>query len=128
MRWSARRPYIAATASLARLTLNIAAVHHDAAAAGGRRLVYGGHTIGIAMAQICRALPNLITVLGWRSCDHLAPVNEGDRLTSTIDVERVEDNPGGGQVIQQRSQVSAEREASAERIAVLAWRLVVLSA
>ena len=33
---------------LARLTLNVAQVHHDERAAGGRRLVYGGHTIGIA--------------------------------------------------------------------------------
>ena len=34
---------------LARLTLNVAMAHHDAGStADGRRLVYGGHTIGIA--------------------------------------------------------------------------------
>ena len=35
--------------ALARLTLNVAMAHHDAAStADGRRLVYGGHTIGLA--------------------------------------------------------------------------------
>ncbi|EUA44117.1 hypothetical protein I553_2771 [Mycobacterium xenopi 4042] len=33
-----------------RLTLNIAATHHDSRISG-RRLVYGGHTIGLALAQ-----------------------------------------------------------------------------
>ena len=40
---------------LARLTLNIARVHHDEQAAGGTRLVYGGHTIGIALSQAARS-------------------------------------------------------------------------
>ncbi|MFD9740696.1 MaoC family dehydratase [Umezawaea sp. NPDC059074] len=81
---------------LARLTLNTAAVHHDAAAAGGRRLVYGGHTVGIAFAQVCRALPTLVTVVAWDGCDHLAPVHEGDSLTSTVTVESTESLPAGG--------------------------------
>jgi 2-methylfumaryl-CoA isomerase len=35
---------------LARLSLNVATAHHDPAAGGrGRRLVYGGHTIGLAL-------------------------------------------------------------------------------
>ena len=56
---------------LARLTLNIAATHHDWRV-GGQRLVYGGHTIGLALAQATRLLPSLVTVLGWQSCDHTA--------------------------------------------------------
>ncbi|NED65091.1 acyl dehydratase, partial [Streptomyces sp. SID10244] len=48
---------------LARLTLNIAATHHDERVGAAGRLVYGGHTIGVALAQANRALPNLVTVL-----------------------------------------------------------------
>ncbi|OBK20325.1 acyl dehydratase [Mycobacterium asiaticum] len=71
---------------LARLTLNIAATHHDSRV-GGQRLVYGGHTIGLAFAQANRLLPNLVTVLGWESCDHTGPVREGDTLYSELHVE-----------------------------------------
>ncbi|MDT5350940.1 MAG: hypothetical protein QOH91_4227, partial [Mycobacterium sp.] len=60
---------VSSAPELARLTLNIAATHHDSRV-GGRRLVYGGHTIGLALAQASRLLPNLATVLGWESCDH----------------------------------------------------------
>ena len=35
---------VSSAPELARLTLNIAAVHHDTQAAGGQRLVYGGHS------------------------------------------------------------------------------------
>src|SRR6202000_1501370 len=45
---------------LARLTMNIAATHHDWRV-NGRRLVYGGHTIGLALGQASRLLPNLGT-------------------------------------------------------------------
>ena len=44
---------VSSAPELARLTLNIAATHHDSRA-GGRRLVYGGHTIGLALAQATR--------------------------------------------------------------------------
>ncbi len=52
----------------------------------GRRLVYGGHTIGIAAAQITRVLPELVTIVGWEGCDHTGPVHEGDTLHSTVTV------------------------------------------
>jgi acyl dehydratase len=80
---------------LARLTLNIAAAHHDSRVSG-RRLVYGGHTIGLALAQASRLLPNLVTVLGWQSCDHTGPVHEGDTLYSEVHVESAEPTAGGG--------------------------------
>jgi acyl dehydratase len=76
---------------LARLTMNIAAVHHDASTtAHRRRLVYGGHTIGLALAQLTRALPDIVTIAGWHGCDHLGPVHEGDTISSTVTVESVE--------------------------------------
>jgi acyl dehydratase len=77
---------VSSAPELARLSLNIAATHHDWRA-GGRRLVYGGHTIGLALAQATRLLPNLVTVLAWESCDHTGPVHEGDTLFSELHVE-----------------------------------------
>jgi acyl dehydratase len=81
---------------LARLTTNIAMAHHDGQAGiAGQRLVYGGHTIGLAAAHLTRALPDLATILAWRGCDHLAPVFEDDTLTSTVTLEAVEALTGG---------------------------------
>src|SRR6201992_2556215 len=77
---------VSSAPELARLTLNIAGVHHDSRQ-GGRRLVYGGHTIGLALAQASKLLPNLATVLGWQSCDHTGPVHEGDTLYSELHIE-----------------------------------------
>jgi acyl dehydratase len=92
---------------LARLTLNIAATHHDWRV-GGERLVYGGHTIGLALAQVTRLLPDLVTVLGWDSCDHTGPVHEGDTLHSEVHVEAADPLPGErGGVLRLRSRVFA---------------------
>jgi acyl dehydratase len=104
---------------LARLTLNIAATHHDLRV-GGRRLVYGGHTIGLALAQATRALPNLVTVLGWQSCDHTGPVHEGDTLFSEIHVDDATPLPGGrGGLLTLRSVVYAVGEPDRQ---VLDWK------
>src|SRR5690606_33448390 len=70
---------------LARLTLNVARVHHDAGA--GERPVYG-----------------------WHGCDHLGPVRENDTLTSTVEVERLEPLPSGT-LAHLRSRVRANRAA-----------------
>ncbi|WP_330234018.1 MaoC family dehydratase [Nocardia sp. NBC_00508] len=114
---------VSSAPELARLTLNIAAVHHDERAAeSGRRLVYGGHTIAIASGQVCRVLPNLVTILGWISCDHLAPVYEGDTLTSTVRVERAQPLGSGGGVLQIRTVVSSKSGS------VLDWRFAALAA
>jgi len=114
---------------LARLTGNIARVHHDDHAHGGgqgagpSRLVYGGHTIGLALHQAVRALPDMLTVVGWHGCDHLAPVREGDTLTSTVTVERTQPLSTGGGLVHLRSLVRARRD-GAEPTDVLDWRFV----
>lgn len=113
---------------LARLTLNLAAVHHDSnAAADGQRLVYGGHTIGLAAAHVTRALPGLVTFLGWARCDHTGPVHEGDTLTSEITAERCEAMQQGG-LLHLRVEVQARAAGSDKRTPVLDWRLVGLMA
>ncbi|MDN3353638.1 acyl dehydratase [Actinomadura sp. DC4] len=116
---------VSSAPELARSTLNIAAVHHDAGAAGGERLVYGGHTIGLALAQAARALPTLVTVAGWRSCDHTGPVREGDTLRSTVEVEDlVRPLPNGLGLVRLRSTVHV---ADGHR-QVLDWRLIAIVA
>lgn len=112
---------------LARLTLNIAATHHDERVGAAGRLVYGGHTIGLAAAQAARALPNLVTVLGWQSCDHTGPVHEGDTLTSELHVESAEALAGEGGVLHLRSLVHAHR-GDAAPAPVLDWRFTALFA
>lgn len=115
--------------ALARLTLNVAMAHLDGGSGDhGRRLVYGGHTIALAAAQATRALPALVTILGWHSAHHSAPVFEGDTLRSHIEVERREALPGGGGLLHLRSRVSTSSAAGEEDEKVLDWRYVGLLA
>ncbi|HWD06913.1 MAG TPA: MaoC family dehydratase [Amycolatopsis sp.] len=119
---------VSSAPELARLTLNIAQVHHDHVAAGGQRLVYGGHTIGVALAQASRALPDLVTVAGWESCDHLGPVHEGDLLTSTVTVDSLTPFPKTGGLAHLSIAVDARNDANEEPRAVLLWRCVAVLA
>ena len=111
---------VSSAPELARLTLNIAATHHDWRP-GGQRLVYGGHTIGLALAQASRLLPNLVTVLGWESCDHTGPVHEGDTLFSELQVESAEAG-----VLRLRSLVYAVDDGADRGRQVLDWRYTAL--
>lgn len=116
---------VSSAPELARLTMNLAAIHHDSRISG-RRLVYGGHTIGLALGQVSRALPDLVTVLGWQSCDHTGPVYEGDTLHSEIHVEGARPLPDGrGGVLSLRSLVYAVGDDGTNR-PVLDWRFTAL--
>ena len=118
------RDTVTAAPELVRLTLNVASVHVDAGAgAHGRRLVYGGHTISMAAAQVARALPNLLTIVAWRGCDHLAPVFEGDALSTELTLEAKQPAADGG-LVDLRALVAAHREGADEPVPVLDWRLV----
>jgi acyl dehydratase len=117
---------VSSAPELARLTLNVARVHHDETTGASGRLVYGGHTIGIALHQAVRALPALVTVVGWHGCDHLGPVREGDTLTSVIEVEQTEP-AADGTLAHLRSRVRASRP-DTPAAEVLDWRFVALLA
>jgi acyl dehydratase len=125
-RWTIERgDVVCAAPELARLISNVAALHHDRyTQETGERLVYGGHTIGLAAAQATRLLPNIVTIVGWHACDHLAPVREGDTLRSALELERIESLPAGGALVDLRSCVRAHRDA--EVIDVLDWRFIAL--
>jgi acyl dehydratase len=108
---------------LARLSLNLAFAHHDRAVSpDGRRLVYGGHTIGLVGSQVARAIPNLVTIVAWHSCDHLAPVHEGDTVRTALELERAEPLESGGGLLHLRAR------ARAEETEVLDWRFVAVMA
>jgi acyl dehydratase len=109
---------------LARLTLNVARTHSDDEA--GERLVYGGHTIGLALTQAVRALPEMVTVVAWHGCDHTGPVREADTLTSTVAVEDVTPAPSGGRLAHLRSVVRARSGPGGPSRDVLDWRYVAL--
>jgi acyl dehydratase len=118
---------------LARQTLNLAQAHTDAASSPyRRRLVYGGHTISMASALLSRALPNLVTLIAWRSCDHRAPVFEGDRLLTELVVAATHPLESSGGLLDLHVLVSAERGADApepgKRERVLDWRVLALMA
>jgi acyl dehydratase len=113
---------VSSAPELVRLSLNVAGAHSDPAAGRrGRRLVYGGHTIGIACSQATRALGDLVTIVAWRSCDHLAPVFEGDVLRSAITVGSV-----ASPLVDLRVETSAERADGSGTDAVLDWHLVAV--
>lgn len=121
----AREPVTGAT-ELVRATLNAAVAHLDRdASAYGRRLVYGGHTISIACAQIVRAIPGIVTILAWRSCDHTGPVFENDLLRTDVTVDSVEALAGGGGLADLHAITYAARD---DEEPVLDWRLVALVA
>lgn len=125
-RYRSSADIVSSAPELARLTLNIAATHHDWRISG-RRLVYGGHTIGLALAQATRALPNLATVTGWKSCDHTGPVYEGDTVYSDLHVEGVSLLPEGrGGILDIRSVVFAVGSAGEDDRQVLDWSFSAL--
>lgn len=109
---------------LARMSLNLATAHLEPRREDARRLVYGGHTIGIACAHLTRLLPGIAYLLAWDTCDHTAPVYESDVLHTTVAVERVEALPDG-RLVHLRCLVDAEGlERAPTR--VLEWRPIAL--
>ncbi len=122
------RDTITAAPELARLTLNMAMAHTDARASYlGNRLVYGGHTLSIAFAQVTRALPNLLTMLAWETCEHIAPVTDGDRLRSDFVIVEVGAAPVGALVKLRVQTYAARGEADEQEALVLDWTAWVLS-
>jgi citrate lyase beta subunit/acyl dehydratase len=115
---------VSSAPELARLSLNLAMAHTDGTASShGRKLVYGGHVIGIAAAHVTRVLPDLVTILAWHSCDHLGPTFGGDVLHTAVEVEAV-DALADGALVTIRAKVDAMAGAGEPVRDVLDWRLV----
>jgi 2-methylfumaryl-CoA hydratase len=124
------RDTVTAAPELVRLSLNMAETHVDAGSnAHGRRLVYGGHTISIAAAQLTRALPNVVTIVAWRECNHTGPVFEGDILSTVVTVEAKHELPDADAgLLDLRAVVAADRVGADGPQTVLDWRLVAVMA
>lgn len=122
------RDTVTSAPELVRMTLNQAMTHTDPeAGAHGRRLVYGGQTISLACAHTLRALPGIVTILAWRSCDHTGPVFEGDVLRTEVEVGEVLPLAYGG-LVDLRAKAWASRSGEPTEIPVLDWRFVALVA
>jgi acyl dehydratase len=122
------RDTVTGATELARATLNLASTHTDPAVGPyGRRLVYGGHTISLAGAAATRALPNLVTILAWRSCDHTGPVFEGDVLRTEVTVDGVHPLAQGG-MVDLHAVVWADHGDGEPEEPVLDWRFIALMA
>lgn len=124
------RDTVTSAPELARLTQNLAPVHRDASLGqGGRRLVYGGHTIGLAQASLSRLAPSAATVVGWHSCDHIGPVFEGDVLS--FRAEPLDEIPvANGRLVAFSVIATTDRTAADGTVTptdVLDWRPVVLT-
>ena len=124
------RDTVTSAPELVRLSLNLAMTHTDAAqSVFGKRLVYGGHTIGIAGAQLSRVIPGAATILAWHHCDHTAPVFEQDVLRSEITLKSVEQHTRG-RIAEVLVETYADRGSEAPEagtdIKVLDWSVAVL--
>lgn len=124
------RDTVTSAPEMVRMTLNLAMTHTDATkSVYNRRLVYGGHTISLAAAQLSRVMPDLVTILAWFNCDHVAPVFENDILGSVVTIEDISELDQG-RLARLTIEVFAERGADApesgENIKVLDWRLAAL--
>ena len=126
------RETVTSAPELVRMTLNLAMTHTDAArSVYGKRLVYGGHTISIAASQLSRAIPNLMGVLAWYQCDHVAPVFEDDILRAEVIINNVQMIDAAA-ILDISVVVYADRGTTApepgEDIKVLDWHLAGLMA
>ena len=123
------RDTLTSAPELVRMTLNMAMAHTDAALSYlGERLVYGGHTIALAFAQLTRALPNMLTIVAWENCDHTAPVLENDRLRSVATVLGRHALPAGrGALLRVKVESYAARGTPESESKVLDWVLWVWS-
>lgn len=126
------RDTITCAPELVRMTGNIAFAHTDASRSYlGKRLVYGGHTISLACAQLTRAMPNIVTLIGWQGCDHLGPVLEDDIIRSEFELTARTPADAGGELCEVRIKTYARRSnnaGEAEELEVLDWRLVLWTA
>jgi acyl dehydratase len=106
---------------------------HRAAAAAAQVLPFPATTVsscappaGLALAQVSRVLPNIVTVAGWYGCDHTGPVHEGDSLISTITLESCQPLPAGDGLAWLRIDVTAQAGPEGTPSPVLRWRCAVV--
>jgi 2-methylfumaryl-CoA hydratase len=103
-----------------RLYHNSAQVHFDARSMAdsrfGRRVVYGGHVISVAMALAHNGLQTMLRLAAWNGGAHVAPTFAGDTLRAFTEVVERAEVPGRTDVGALRLRLSAVKNASAAEL------------
>jgi 2-methylfumaryl-CoA hydratase len=104
-----------------RLYHNTAQVHFDARGMAdsrfGRRLVYGGHVISVAMALAQNGLNTQLRIAAWNGGAHVAPTMAGDTLRAFTEVVERAELPSRRDVGAMRLRLSAVKNVSAAELA-----------
>ena len=103
-----------------RLYHNSAQVHFDARTMAesrlGRRIVYGGHVISVAMALAQNGLQTQLKIAAWNGGAHVAPTVAGDTLRAFTEVVERSEIPARRDVGALRLRLSAVKNASAAEL------------
>jgi 2-methylfumaryl-CoA hydratase len=103
-----------------RLYHNTAQVHLDARgmaeSRAGRRVVYGGHVISVAMALAHNGLETSLKLAAWNAGVHLAPTFAGDTLRAFTEVVERAEIAGRGDVGALRLRLSAVKNVSSSEL------------
>lgn len=106
-----------------RLYHNTAQVHFDhMAMAGsrfGRRLVYGGHVISVAMALAQNGLGTALRIAAWNSGTHVAPTFGGDTLRAFTEVLETAELPKRSDLGALRLRLCAVKNVSGQELATV---------
>jgi len=104
-----------------RLYHNSAQVHFDQQAMSssrfGKRLVYGGHVISVAMALSQNGLGTALRIAAWNGGAHVGPTFAGDTLRAFSEVVEKAELPGRRDVGALRLRLSAVKNVSAKELA-----------
>ncbi len=100
---------------------NTAQVHFDAKGMAeskhGKRLVYGGHVISVALALAQNGLQTQLKLAAWNGGAHVAPTYAGDTLRAFTQVIERAEIPGRQDVGALRLRLSAVKNVSATELA-----------
>ncbi len=104
-----------------RLYHNTAQVHFDQQAMEksrfGKRLVYGGHVISVAMALSQNGLGSALRIAAWNGGAHVAPTFAGDTLRAFTEVVEKAELPGRRDVGALRLRLNAVKNVAASELA-----------
>lgn len=104
-----------------RLYHNSAQVHFDARGMAdsrfGKRIVYGGHVISVAMALAQNGLATALRIAAWNGGAHVAPTFAGDTLRAFTEVVERAEIPGRRDVGALRLRLNAVKNVAAGELA-----------
>jgi 2-methylfumaryl-CoA hydratase len=107
-----------------RLYHNTAQVHFDqqamASSRFGKRLVYGGHVISVAMALSQNGLGTLLRIAAWNGGAHVGPTFAGDTLRAFTEVVEKAEIPGRRDVGALRLRLNAVKNVGANELPSIA--------